>query len=332
MSRLKICWAGWTGPDMAEIASGILPFDPDPQLYILGSGMVRDEQAYYLGHSRKVAYYTDADRFFSDIANGGYDVLIHNSYAYSVGHRPEIHPLADSAAVITEDPRWKSIAAFKVLHEGESFTQFEYYKGIIDRFDGVVTYNRKLKDLCDSLKVPSHQTCICCPAGLRDQGLERDVDVSYTGSNLGVGYRGMIKGVLQSLPDKYNIAIHEGAFSGLTVDKYLELICRSKIQQCTHSNPNGELFPMALKNREGKALLCGAMPICEIYSEADVYLEPGKEKVVFRSTDELIDMLLHYLENEDDRKAIVEAGQKKIREKFTCDILFRDAFSIFGLL
>lgn len=329
---LKICWAGWTGPDMAEIASGILPLDPDPQFYILGSGTTRDERAYYLGHGRRNAFFTTPERFFSEVNNAGADVLIHNTFTYATGHRPEIHPMNNQAATITQNKEWKDISAFKILHEGESFTQFEYYKKAIDYFDGVITYSRKLKDLCDERKIPCYQSYICCPATLTDPGLERDIAVSYTGSNLGVDYRGKIKSILEGLPEEYPVTIRDGGFAGFPVEDYVNMLNRSKIHQCTHGAADGKRLPFAIKNREGKALLCGALPICEVYPEADGYLAPDTEKAVFNSMGELKEKILYYLEHEDQRRAIVEAGKKKIRENFTADILFRKAFAHFGLL
>jgi hypothetical protein len=47
------------------------------------------------------------------------------------------------------------------------------------------------------------------------------------------------------------------------------------------------------------------------------FFEPGKEIETFRSVDELLEKVLHYLEHPRDRHAIAAAGQKKCLERFT---------------
>ena len=330
--RLSICWAGWTGPEMAEMASGILKFDPDPLFYILGSGASRDESSFYHGHGRRVSYFWDNERFFEDMNEGGFEVMIHNTYIYAIGHRPEIYPLQPPPNFVIVNPRWQDLKPFRILHEAESFTQMEFYHKIIHKYDGVITYNKLMKDYCDEQKIPCFKGYVCCPSILRDEGLKRDVDVSYSGSNLSLSYRGEIKQVLEGMSSEINLVIEEGAFSGLNVVDYYRLLNRSKIHQCTHSSANGEKHPMHPKNREGKALLCGAMPIIENFPEADDFLAPGKEKVVFEAPEELPELIRYYLEHEDERRAIVTAGQKKIRENYTFEIFFENAFRAFGLI
>ena len=88
---------------------------------------------------------------------------------------------------------------------------------------------------------------------------------------------------------------------------------------------------MHVKSREAKALLCGALPIVENFPEADGFLSPGKEKVVFNSLEELPELIAYYIEHEDERRLIVEAGKKRVRENFTFEHMFREAFEQFGL-
>jgi len=317
---------------MSEMASGILAIDPDPLFYILGCGTLRDERAYYHGHGSRVSYLTTYDRFFSEVNHDAFDVVIHNTYLFASYHRPEIYPLDTNNQSVIMDSRWQNLKSFKILYDGESFTQMEFYRRIAHKYDGVITYNREYKDFCDSINVPCHLSYICCPSVLDDFGLERNVAVSYSGSCLDIAYRKEIGDVLRELPDKYPVVIQSGAFAGLPVEDFVNLLNRSKIHQCTHSAASGEKYPMHVKSREGKALLCGALPITENFPESDGYLAPGKEKVVFDDLDELAEKIIYYLEHDDERQAIVAAGKKRIRENFTCDVLYQNAFRQFGLL
>ena len=329
---LKVCWAGWTGPDMSEMASGVLGIDPEMQFYILGSGAVFDEGPYFMKPGRRISYFVNNEKFFKDLNIAKYDVLIHNTYAFSAGHRPEIYPLDETGVSYLVNPHWDGIPSFKILHDGESWMHFDFFSKIVHRFDGVITYNRDLKDHCDKLSIPCYLSYLTCPASIHDMGLERDIDVSYSGSCVSVGYRKELRDVLEALPDSRNAVIFEGAYGGVDVDTYYTALSRSKIHQCTHSCASGEKYPMHIKNREAKALLSGAMPIIERFEEADGYLKPGTEKVIFDDLEELPGLIAYYLEHEDERRAIVEAGQKKVRGNFTCDILFKKAFEHFGFL
>ncbi|MBI4510243.1 MAG: glycosyltransferase family 1 protein [Deltaproteobacteria bacterium] len=330
---LKICWAGWTGPELSECASGILALDPDPQFYILGSATERDESAFWMGHGRRFAYLSSTQRFFEDMVVGGYNVVLHSSNLYAAGHRRCVYSLDPAGRSITDYQEWRKLNAVKILHDAESCGgPLDFYIKLARQCDAVITYGHAMKEFCDKEGIPCYWSFVPCPSRLEDWGLSRDVSVSFTGSNLEKDYRGQLRRVLLDLPDDYTVFIQGGAFDGLRVDQYVELLNRSKICQCTHSSASGSKFPMHNKNREAKALLCGALPITEHFPQADGYLVPGKEKVVFNTLDELRELLIYYLEHEEARKQIITAGQEKIRNNFTSEHVLTNAFQYLKLI
>lgn len=330
--RLKVLWVGWTGPEMAEVAGGILPFDQDPHFYVMGSGSSRDESAFFVGNGRKITYFTTAEKFFLDIKDCDYDVIIYNTYAYAVWHRPELYPLGGKVDLLVFHDGWAKIKQFKILLEAESFTQFDFLSKLSGHFDAVITFNPVMKDHCDKVGRPCVWTYPPVPANLDDPGLERDIHVSFSGSNLATGYRGEILDVVARLPTQYRVIAESGAYNNLPVDRWVQLLRRSIIHQCTHSPPTGQRHPFHLKNREGKAALCGALPVIEAWAEADGFLAPGTEKVVFHSFQELHDILIYYLENDKARQEIIEAARIRIRAEHTNERLFQRAFLDFKLI
>ena len=50
--------------------------------------------------------------------------------------------------------------------------------------------------------------------------------------------------------------------------------------------------------------------------EIDEYFENGKELVMARTPEEMIELTAYYLEHEDERKEIAENGQKKVFDEF----------------
>lgn len=315
---------------MSEVARGILVIDRDPLMYVLGSGTTNDEMAFFMGDGRRVNYFVNFDKFFDDIVQNNTNILIHNTYIYGNGCRPSVYNLDHDNRCITDHSEWKKIKAIKILHDGESFHQINTYKELSLKFDAVITYNIELKTYCDQQNIPCFLSYVTTPSNLSDNGLVRDIDISFTGTGLNNGYRKILQELVKRLP--FSTLCNDGAFEGLGINDYVKLLNKSKIYLATYSAPGGNLHPMHFKNKDGKALLCGAMPITEHFPLADDYLAPGKERVVFRSIDELPEIIKHYIENESERAEIVSAGQKKIRSHFTSERLFVRAFKSFGII
>ncbi len=63
-------------------------------------------------------------------------------------------------------------------------------------------------------------------------------------------------------------------------------------------------------------LAAGGFLITTYQKEIDEYFENGKELVMARTPEEMIELTAYYLEHEDERKEIAENGQKKVFDEF----------------
>ena len=60
------------------------------------------------------------------------------------------------------------------------------------------------------------------------------------------------------------------------------------------------------------------------------FFEPGKEVVSYDGPDDLVDKLRHYLEHDDERRAIAEAGQMRTLRDHTYAKLMARLADILG--
>ncbi len=76
------------------------------------------------------------------------------------------------------------------------------------------------------------------------------------------------------------------------------------------------------------AVGCGAFYMCQHVDGIEEILEPGKEIVTFQSEEEMIDMIKYYLENDEIRMKIAEAGRKRVLKDHTYEIRIRQMLKI----
>jgi len=72
-----------------------------------------------------------------------------------------------------------------------------------------------------------------------------------------------------------------------------------------------------LSNRSFAVMGCGGFYLCRRTPGVEYAFEIGKEIDVFDTDDELITKVKYYLKNENERKRIATAGQKKVLEMYT---------------
>jgi spore maturation protein CgeB len=72
-----------------------------------------------------------------------------------------------------------------------------------------------------------------------------------------------------------------------------------------------------LSNRSFAVVGCGGFYLCRRTSGIEHVYKVGKEVEVFDTDDEMVDKVRYYLENDEARKRIALAGQKKVLEHFT---------------
>lgn len=66
---------------------------------------------------------------------------------------------------------------------------------------------------------------------------------------------------------------------------------------------------------------CGGFVLTNYQSEIAEFFEDNKEVVIFSSMEECLDKIQYYLEHEDERTAIAEAGLKAVKERFNYSLL-----------
>jgi spore maturation protein CgeB len=76
--------------------------------------------------------------------------------------------------------------------------------------------------------------------------------------------------------------------------------------------------PHANNRRLYEATGVGALLITDSKKDLREMFEPGKEVVAYRTLEECIELIQYYLEHEDERNAIAQAGQKRTTQEHTC--------------
>ncbi|MHC4915581.1 MAG: CgeB family protein [Planctomycetota bacterium] len=96
-------------------------------------------------------------------------------------------------------------------------------------------------------------------------------------------------------------------------------------------SPDDVVLPEQIKGRNFEVPgCCGFLLTGPAENLADYYRD-GQEVVVFRSHDELVEGARYYLEHEDERAAIAEAGYRRTMEEHTYVRRFGDIFARMGL-
>ncbi|MBI5211981.1 MAG: glycosyltransferase [Nitrospirae bacterium] len=83
-----------------------------------------------------------------------------------------------------------------------------------------------------------------------------------------------------------------------TIDKHTEL---PKLYNSTKINPCCTQFPRACHERVFQTAACGAFILHEYKEDVPDLFEPGKEIIMYKSLDELPDLIKYYLKHEDER-------------------------------
>ena len=152
------------------------------------------------------------------------------------------------------------------------------------------------------------------PNRYKEQGLERDIDVSFvcTVSDYDVhAQRKVAKQVLQKMKktrDKLCVEMAECYY-----EKYINILFRSKIFVVDGSNRKFA----TQKYFEGAA--CGAMLLGEIPpTEAGNFCD-GESIVEVKDYSKIEKQIMYYLEHEDERKRIAKEGKRRIFHNCTLD-------------
>ena len=85
--------------------------------------------------------------------------------------------------------------------------------------------------------------------------------------------------------------------------------------------------PRQIKGRVFEVPAAGGFLLTQPAENLDDYLEPGREIATFESIDELVDRCRYYLNHEDERRAIAEAGHRRVLDEHTWRHRFEAIFA-----
>ena len=192
--------------------------------------------------------------------------------------------------------------------------RFDYYsKWWVPHIDYFVTN--------DAGAVPKYKelgawatTAICTGAPVeRDwSNIEEKYDISFVGS-----IRADREQYINELKDK-NLPIHLFGMSWgrfVPQQEMLDIFGASKIN--LNFSKTFEYMKLGVKARIFEVTLAGGFLLTEYFPGIEKYFEIDKEIVCFRSPEEMIDKITYYLEHEEERRAIAQAGWERATSEYS---------------
>jgi len=92
-----------------------------------------------------------------------------------------------------------------------------------------------------------------------------------------------------------------------------QILCNSKITL----NHHGDIAPYANNCRLYEATGVGILLITDWKENLHEMFEPGKEVVAYRNAEECAEFIQYYLEHDEEREAIAQAGQERTLREHT---------------
>jgi hypothetical protein len=107
--------------------------------------------------------------------------------------------------------------------------------------------------------------------------------------------------------------------------EYAKAATGAKVFLASEAQPEVE---RTLSSRIFAACGCGAFYLTQYARGIEEVFVPGREIAVFRGADEMVAQVRHYLQHEDERCAIAEAGRRRVLKEYTYQARFRRMFDI----
>jgi spore maturation protein CgeB len=90
-------------------------------------------------------------------------------------------------------------------------------------------------------------------------------------------------------------------------------------------------LPEQIKGRNFEVPGCGGFLLTGLTEELELYYEPEREVSCFESREDLVAKVIHYLENDEERAEIAEAGWRRTLRDHTYAARFAEIFDRIGL-
>lgn len=95
--------------------------------------------------------------------------------------------------------------------------------------------------------------------------------------------------------------------------------------------PPGRRRPPQIKGRNFEVPGCGGFLLTERLAHLDQYFDLGREIAVYDREDDIVDLVAHWLANEEERAAVARAGYERVLAEHTYDHRFAAIFAAMGL-
>jgi spore maturation protein CgeB len=112
-------------------------------------------------------------------------------------------------------------------------------------------------------------------------------------------------------------------------DGMIDLFNRTKVNLnlSTSSQPGAN----QIKGRNFEIPACGGFQLTGTASRLEEFFLPDREIVLYRTVDDMIERIRHYLKHDDERQAIADAGYARVMRDHTYEARFRTLFRQMGL-
>lgn len=105
---------------------------------------------------------------------------------------------------------------------------------------------------------------------------------------------------------------------------------RARVGRLLGRGPKGPQ-PAQIKGRNFEVPGCGGFLLTERVPHLERYFELGSEIAVYDSTEDLVEQVGHWLEHEEERSAVAEAGYRRVLAEHTYDHRFDEIFRTVGV-
>ena len=204
------------------------------------------------------------------------------------------------------------------LPKGEDFSCHDL---VISSFPPTVEHFRRMGIHAELYRIgfaPEHLSCI--------EGDERPFDVTFVGNFYPIHSSrvALLEALCSRIPQVKVWAPSidhlapgssiRNCYQGLAWGREMfKVFSRSKITV----NHHGDILPYANNARLYDATGMGALLMTDWKENLHELFEPGKEVVAYRNADECAELVRYYLEHEEERKAIADAGQQRTLREHT---------------
>jgi hypothetical protein len=180
---------------------------------------------------------------------------------------------------------------------------------------------------CTDFELPRSWPCFTTknPMFFNDPGMVRDIDLSVLGEMRFLKQR---KDLVPRLQAERRIEVYAPGTSStcpqrrLEVEDYARIYKRSKMSLVLTKDRVRQL-----KGRIFEVTLCGALLLCDTNPHLHRFFEPNREYVPFHDYEEMVAACRYYLEHDDERQAIAQAGCRKATRFYHSRVFWQALFA-----